>query len=147
MNDITCVTARELMLDAEPEELRARGDSQLARHLHTCADCARAARAILAVSDDLAHALDTLAATPALTSATRQSKLRRLTIALVPLAAAAALLLVLWQSNAQPDALAPIVLPVQEVPTVPVVNVPATGTVAVMRASNPNITIIWNIES
>ena len=147
MNDITCVTARELMLDAEHEELHARGDSPLARHLRACADCARAARAIVAVNNDLAHALDTLSAMPARHATVRPSKVRRLTIALAPLAAAAALLLALWQRNAEPDALAPIVLPVQEVPTVPVVNAPATGTVAVMRASNPNITIVWNLES
>ena len=145
MNDITCVTARELLLDAEPQELHAHGDSPLARHLRACPNCAHAARAILAVNDDLTHALNILSATPAPNAAVRQSKLRKLTIALVPLAAAAALLLVLWQRT--PDALEPIVLPVQEVPTVPVVNVPATGTIAVMRASNPNITIVWNLES
>jgi anti-sigma factor RsiW len=146
MNDLTCVTARELMLDAEPSELHARGDSPLARHLRACADCARAASAILAMTDDLAHALDTLAAAPAAKPRADRSKLRRLTIALAPLAAAALVLIVLWQRNQEP-ALEPIVLPVQDVPTVPVVNVPAGGTVAVMRASNPNITIVWNLES
>ena len=146
MNDITCVTARELMLDAEPSELHARGESPLAAHLRACADCARAARAILAVTDDLAYALDTLAATPAANARADRSRLRRLTFALAPLAAAALLLIALWQRNQEP-ALAPIVLPALDVPTVPVVNVPASGTVAVMRASNPNITIVWNLES
>jgi anti-sigma factor RsiW len=147
MNDITCTTARELLLDAEPLELRAAGDSALAQHLRACDHCARAARAILAANDDLASALHTLAATPAAHTAAPKRMRRRILLAFAPLAAAAILLLVLWQRGPQPETLAPIVLPEPYVPTVPVVNVPATGTVAVMRASNPNITIVWNLGS
>jgi hypothetical protein len=147
MNDITCVTARELMLDAAPVELHADAETSLGQHLRACADCARAARAILAGNDELAHAVRTLAAPEAHPKAIRPSGLRGLRIALAPLAAAAVVLLFVWQRNTQPEALAPIVLPVQDVPAVPVVNVPASGTIAVMRASNPNITIVWNLES
>lgn len=144
MNRVTCAAARELLLDADPVLLRAQRDSALERHLRTCPSCAAAARAVLENDRTLADALAELAGSP---RAARPRRGRWLAIA-APLAAAAALMLVLWQRDPRQDtAFAPIPLPAEHVSDVPIVNAPATGTVAVMRTSNPNITIVWSLES
>ncbi|HEX8906064.1 MAG TPA: hypothetical protein VF771_14550, partial [Longimicrobiaceae bacterium] len=60
-----CRTARDLLLEADPAELRGERDSPLAAHLHSCAGCRARAAAILAGQAELDAALRTLAAPPA----------------------------------------------------------------------------------
>src|SRR5256885_16949362 len=57
-----CATARERMLEADPDELRGEDDSEVAAHLRDCAACRARAAAILAAEAEMASALDALAA-------------------------------------------------------------------------------------
>ncbi|HUF49784.1 MAG TPA: hypothetical protein VMN60_03065 [Longimicrobiales bacterium] len=164
MTDLTCAAVREQLLAADPVLLRARGDSPFEQHLRACAGCAAAARAMLAATDELGRALDRLVtghsareAAGELTVGAARGRTARAGSALrrahgrwlaygAPLAAAAILLLVLWQADGrqQTTRFEPIVLPEEHVPAVPIVNAPATGTVAVMSTSAADITVVWH---
>ncbi|HSJ09686.1 MAG TPA: hypothetical protein VK928_07210 [Longimicrobiales bacterium] len=166
MSTISCGDARTLLLDAEPALLRAPDASPLGVHLRSCDACARAAAAIVAAHDDLSHAMVELApvartpavpATAAIAPAAGAPAARALSWGrrarvllrpMVPLAAAAVLLLVTGRAvlREQPS-LPPILLPPERVPATVVVNAGTTGTVAVMKTSNPGITIVWHLES
>lgn len=139
----------------------ASADAELREHLHLCARCAELAAAVLAENAALDNALAQLtlesgqrasqvwqpeAAAPGAVrarGASPGSHRRRPNwpAALIPLAAAAALLLV-WRPRL-PDRLPPLAGPVEEVPATPVVNAAGARGVAVMRTNDPNITIVW----
>jgi anti-sigma factor RsiW len=143
---ITCGDARELMLEAEPGDLHPESISPLGSHLRTCAACTADAARIRAANASLEGALEALVANPrpaAPVAVVRQRRRGIVRIA-VPLAAAAALLLVVLEERTQ--TMLPILLPVEQVPDAPVVNATGDGAVAVMRTSNPNITIVWQLE-
>lgn len=53
----TCRDFREMLLEAEPSELRGEGGGPLAEHLRRCDGCRRAALVILATNAGLAEAL------------------------------------------------------------------------------------------
>lgn len=61
MTDITCDTALERMLEAEPVELRGEVDTELARHIKGCDRCRAVAAAMLEELEALDDALDHLA--------------------------------------------------------------------------------------
>ncbi len=61
MTDITCDTALERMLEADPAELRGETDSALARHIDGCPRCAAVAVAFLEEHAALDDAMATLA--------------------------------------------------------------------------------------
>lgn len=173
MSTIHCDECRELLLAAEPGVLRGelpaaagwadvgdgKRDEQLREHLRTCPRCASLAAALLAETAALDAALRRLSmeparsgnrepgaaqARPALQREARTSR-RRIARwpALVPLAAAA-VLLVLWQPwVAVPRRLPPLAGPQEQVPATPVVNASGAGAVAVLRTNNPSITVVW----
>jgi hypothetical protein len=167
MNDgpSVCAEMRERLLDADPAELRGEGDSTVALHLHDCARCAAAARRILGAQQELAASLSTLTDQAAATGrvgatvgmsrawgrghASRTSRTRRWLIGTTaPLAAAAVLVLVLVQRRAGDELprLEPLPEQVAAATDVPMVNVTGNDDVAIMRTTNPNITVVWYLK-
>lgn len=142
---MNCDTALDLMLEADLTELRGEGESELAQHIHTCADCRAKAGVILAGQNALAEVLDRISPRTAAPQAIRVAKERarrrpwRVTVPLALAAGVGALLLVRQPvplpSN-PPSAVA------REIPFD--VRVPAGRSVAVFRTDNPNIVVIWS---
>jgi len=143
-----CEQCEEFLLSAEPAELREPGE--WGPHLRECAVCRERAEAILAGNDVLDSALAVLTARHAGDSAPgainaapsrRAHRVPRWLGALVPLAAAAVLLVVVQRQGT--DSLAPRARPEPRVPVTPAVNAAGGSGVAVMRTSNPDITVVW----
>lgn len=168
---MTCEEARRILLDAELEALEGTSDDRLGQHLRDCAACRGSARAILAHADELRDAIDlsvgahasaaaaARAARRALDErigespplAARRARARRVAIRTVPpLLAAAALAALLF--GVVPGVRSPLAdtpvpgfyVPEPRVPDRPVVNVTTRGGVAVMRTTDPLITVVWN---
>jgi hypothetical protein len=138
---MTCQAAREAMLDAEPDELRGIGGSELVEHLRGCATCRARAAVIVegyALLDAGLHALQPAQAAGRVTPIGRRR--RKYAWLPVPLAAAAILALLLGRqpSPAVPnvDALARLMRP-----HAPVVQPPAGKQAVIMEKSN--MTIVW----
>lgn len=156
----SCAGFRELLLQADPSELRGVGESPLALHLRHCARCAADAERVLAAQQHMADALAGLtagAAPPApgrteprawSASGSRARTRRRLILGAVPLAAAAVLMLLLVQQRDRDEL--PLLEPVTEqiavAGDVPVVNVSTAHDVAIMKTSDPNITVVWYLK-
>jgi hypothetical protein len=142
---IDCATATDLLLEAEPAELRGAGGSELAAHVRGCAACRGQAELLLAGQARLAHALDTLTSLHTAAVPARRPLWRWASRVLLPLAAAAAAMIVIVSRAAEPDgqALPPLVVPPARIAEVPVVNAGTARNVAVMRTSDPNITVVW----
>lgn len=126
---MTCGDARELMLEADLVELRAEGDSLLARHLAGCEACRTMAQHILAQTAALHEAIEQR-------PPVRRRFAWRRTIP-VGLAAAAALTLLLVPRP-------------KETRVVPVASearpegvVATASNVAVIQTRNPKITVVW----
>jgi hypothetical protein len=140
MHEIICEQARDAMLEAKLDELRGIGDSAVAMHVQSCAECARYAERILASYGKLNSGL--AAISPAvrdndIVPIRRRRPLRWLPL---PLAAAAviALLMVPRQNESLPnvDALAQLIL--EESPIV----APRAGEQALVMEKN-EMTIVW----
>jgi hypothetical protein len=142
---IDCATATDLLLVAAPAELRGAGDSELAAHVRTCASCRAQAELLLAEEARLARALDTLTALHTATVSDRRPLRRWAPRLLLPLAAAAAAMVVLMTREAQRNRgpLPPLLVPPTRVAEVPVVNASSRRNVAIMRTSDPRITVVW----
>jgi hypothetical protein len=144
---ITCEAARELLLDAEPAELRGEGEGALAAHLRECAACRQRAAFLLAETQRLQSTLQAIR--PPLHAVERGSggEAHRWRL-LVPLALAAglgALLLARRHEGSAPGA-----APLQVAAAAPGaldVQVPAGQTVAVFQTANPNIVVIWSYRT
>lgn len=160
-----CAPFREVMLEADPPELRGEGDGPLARHLRTCPSCARVAALLL---EETAH-LDaylteaprpdvdallrragfSVGAPPAPTSGPRfASRMWRFPTRRVwiPVAAAAALTAILLLRAPEVHTPAASVGSVAtSVPraTPPVVEPAAGQDAAIMQTDDPNITVVW----
>ncbi|MEX1181733.1 MAG: hypothetical protein WEF86_00755 [Gemmatimonadota bacterium] len=143
---MTCEDARLALLDAEPHELRGEGDGALPVHLRGCESCGRDAATILAATHALRHAVAARVSTRVAERrhAARKARMRRL----APLALAATLAAAVLLSDALPDpagdaSAVGLYVPEPEVPAAPVVNAATGGDVAVMRTTNPDITVVW----
>jgi hypothetical protein len=144
---ITCEAARELLLEAEPAELRGEGDSALAGHLRGCAACGQRAACILSETQVLQSAADGLRPPRHAVELGPGGEVRRRRWHIVvPLALAAgvgALLLArrreMWHSTAP----APLQLATVAPPALDV-QVPAGQSVAVFQTANPNVVVIWS---
>jgi len=172
MSPIRCEDCREYLLSAEPHQLAeiagglpdgggADGvGGDLREHTRSCEGCASLARAILAENarlDDAVARLTVMRASEAARGETkphgavtaapgwsRRRAWRRWAAALVPLAAAAALVVVIWQQAPRsPASLVPLTGPAVRVPATPAVNAIGASGVAVMRTNDPNITVVW----
>lgn len=147
---ITCDTARELLLEAEPAELRGEGDGRLAAHLRGCPACRQRAAFLLAQTELLRDTLATLRPVegrPGFLAAAGGSPggMTRRWPVLVPLALAAgiaALLLVSRHEATAPDSAA-LQLAAATPPALDV-QVPTGQAVAVFQTANPNIVVIWS---
>lgn len=170
---MNCGEARRALLDAEPDELRGARGGPLALHLQHCDACRTDAASILTQTDTLRTALDSFvtahtgelqsaraAQTAVRTDAAhddvapdrhdRRLRTRRIGRRVLPplalAAALAALLLVDGRPLRPPFADAPLVelyVPQPGVPDAPVVNAADARGVAVMRTTNPKITVVW----
>jgi anti-sigma factor RsiW len=101
MNEISCTVMREAMLEAELDELRGLGESDVAQHVRTCAACGERAEILVRGHDKLAASLAAIRPRAADANVTPiQRKWRKLSWVPVPLAAAAVLtLLMIPQQN------------------------------------------------
>ena len=143
-----CRSARDLLLEAEPAELRGEGGSPLAAHLRECAGCRSAARAILAGQAELDAALRALAAAPAearvLPLRRRAGLARRVATLAVPLAAAAAAVMLLDRGPAPEnpgitrERIARALFPRR-----PVARPISGRNATVLRTSDPGVTLVW----
>lgn len=141
MTLMTCQAAREAMLDADLEELRGIGSSELVEHLRECAACRARAGAIIDGYVSLEAGLRALRPAQAGARVTPIGRRRsRYAWLPLPLAAAAVLALLLARPASEPlpdvQALARRISPEQ-----PVVQPPA-GKQAVVMMKN-DVTIVW----
>ncbi len=138
MKMMNCATAHEQLLVADIAELRGEGDSELATHLRTCAECRARATKILRGQDAMAAGL---AALKPDVKAAPSHKSRAWRWAPLPLAAAAALALLLVReqgSNAVPNVDAVTRLMFRETPLI----APPAGKQALVIEKD-NMTIVW----
>jgi len=154
----TCEGYREALLEAEPDDLRGIGQTEVARHVRTCPACARAGEIILETTASLNAFLDSEVPVPDLDALLRRATASAVTpprqaerpgpvaswrgsrrwVALAAAASIAALLLL-------PDRPAPLP-PVATVATaapLPTVESAPGQTVAVFETENPDITVLW----
>ena len=155
----SCDGIRELLLEADPAELRGFGESRLARHLRGCPRCAGDAERVLEAQRRLADALTEVTASSPMqpararapassVSPSRSRTRRRLVLATAPLAAAAVLILILVQQRNRTELLPlqPVNAPIAAAGDVPVVNVTTAHDVAIMKTADPNITVVWYLK-
>ena len=141
MNEINnCTAIRELMLEAELEELRGIGESDVAEHIRGCAACASRAQAILRSYGQLDAALTTMSTQSEAATVIPLQRRRRLRWIPLPLAAAAvvALLMMPGQEETLPNMDAVARMMIKETPVVS----PAPGQQALVMEKN-EMTIVW----
>ena len=149
---ITCEMAHELLLEAEPAELRGEGDGELAQHLRACAGCRQQAALILAETETLRSTIQGLhpsgiEPSPVFTVAggTAKAATQHRWRVLVPLALAAGIAAL--GMVRRHDVTAPSGPPIQVATATPPaldVQVPAGQSVAVFQTANPNVVVIWS---
>ena len=135
----TCESIRDDLLVADLNELRGEGSSTVAGHVRSCAACRELAAGIIADHELLATSLGKLRASTPVTSLP-QRRLQRAAWWSVPLAAAAALtLLLVGQQPEELPNMAPLARLMFRNP--PVVT-PASGQQAMVLEKN-EMTIVW----
>jgi hypothetical protein len=135
-----CSDAREAMLTADREELRAVGDGALATHLRACSACSVVAGRIDAATTSLAGIVAARGAGPA----HRWSPARLAGIAALPIAAAVIGVLALRDRTEQPSAAAtPERSTARASHGVVSVDVARGQTATVIKTRDPNVTIVW----
>jgi len=144
-----CAAARDLLLEADPTELRGEGDSPLAVHLRACAGCRARADAILAAEAELDAALRILA-TPSTDPKVvplrpRRAWTGRIVPAAASLAALAAAVVAMMLPRPHPvprgatsEQIARLMFPAP-----PVARAEAGRSVAVLKTSDPGVTVVW----
>jgi hypothetical protein len=155
----TCDRYREALLEAEPDELRGLGQTEVARHIRACAACARAGEIILGTTASLNAFLDRGVPVPDLDAVLRRATTSETTpprkaegpvplasrrgsrrwVALAAAASIAALLLL----PERPAPLPPLATVATATTTLPTVESAPGQTVAVFETENPDITVLW----
>ena len=126
---MTCDDAREVMMTAEPRELRGQGHGAFAAHLAGCPACAETARTLGAVLPRLSDAVH------------RRSRRRAAMVVGIPAAAAA---VVLGVFISRPDDDGARVVPRAPSPAnVVSVDVKAGQRATVLKTSDPKVTVVW----
>lgn len=166
---MTCNEARDALLDADPDDLDGRGDldgledrtsvrDQLRAHIAECSECARIASVIRAEMADLDTALTTLVRTADAGMTTshedvvpigsaRSRFMHRVMAAAAAIACVTAgAALFQREMSARAGAAYPLYLPPLPVTAGPV-NASGDGAVAVMKTSNPKITVVWYFKA
>lgn len=145
-----CTTAHELMLEADPQDLRDGSDSELGRHLATCADCRATARRIDAAETALRRAVSgqrprrdiARVIATARAEGAHRTALRRRWQRWMPLAAAAGLVALVWIGRRE-SVRVTAALPEPSGTAAVTVEAPAGRNVAVLETPNPDIVVIW----
>lgn len=158
---MNCHQARTAMLDADLEELRGEGTTQLAAHLRACAACPEAAAriiartsmmretmaaAVLAADPQIPPSPPLRAAAPLLSSQAarrrgRSASWRRALGTAIAMAAGIAVILVLGRDSSSRRI--DLYVPPAHVPASPIVNASGSSGVAVIETPDPRITVIW----
>jgi anti-sigma factor RsiW len=144
-----CERARALLLEADIEELRGEGDSPLATHLRGCEACQATARSILMGQVELDRALAELArpAPEARVLPLRRGTAWRWAAWPAPLAAAAAVALLLITRGAPAPEKHPVAtaeaIAKALFPRPPMARAEGGRSVAVLKTSDPGITVVW----
>ncbi len=153
---MSCERWQASILEAEPAELRGDIAGELARHLTDCDACRALARAILEEQASLGAILrqaallrpvdaEVVVGRARLSAAPARTRFRRAIIVAATAAAAAAALLMVRPERRTPSP-APASMGEQAArprPLQPLVDAPPGGRVAVLRTSNPKITVVW----
>ncbi len=149
---MNCELALERMLDADPEELKGHGDSELVLHIQGCGRCQAVAAELLQGHEMLAERIQSVdldrgveAVLPAVRRvATRRVRRRRLTRFALPAAAAAVLVLLAIRDRvpSMPLVDPPAQLPGQP-PKQPTVRLAPNTNALVLETNNPKITVVW----
>ncbi|HEV7587156.1 MAG TPA: hypothetical protein VGO40_03405 [Longimicrobium sp.] len=144
-----CAAARALLLEADPAELRGEVDSPLAAHLRACADCRSQADAILAGEADLDDAVRAMAQ-PSVGTRVIPLRPTRWGRRMVPaattfaaLAAAVAGVMLARPHPAQPRGATTEQIARLMFPAPPVARAAAGQSVAVLKTSDPGVTVVW----
>jgi hypothetical protein len=153
---MNCADARDLLLEADLSELRGETETDLSRHIRSCARCRVAAEEIATEEGMLARALSDAgprigveeALQRAAAEAHSRGKVlpfpRRRVWGLVPIAAAAAAAAVLFTRNGGQLPGEPIDLAAaRDAAPVPTVEASPGQSVAVFDTENPNIVVVW----
>lgn len=147
---MTCGEARERLLEADLSELRGEGDSELSRHVRTCARCRRVAQLILEQERALGRALAGQRPRVAVDDALRAAegaarrRRRRVLVGAVPALAAASVVAMLLVRNGGPPLPPQPTRPASEAALLPPsVQAPAGQDVAIFQTDNPNIVVVW----
>ena len=141
MKEMSCTEIRDALLDAELDELRGIGETPVARHVATCAECRAYAQTILRSYLQMDAALTEMSTQRRDATVLPLKKRRRARWLPLPLAAAAVIALVMVR--AQPDDEPPNVdrlaqLMFKEQPVVS----PRAGQQALVMEKN-ELTIVW----
>jgi hypothetical protein len=135
-----CEAVRDALLEADMDELRGTGDSDVTRHVATCADCAAYARRIMQSYSQMAVGLGQMSTQNVAATVIPMKKRRPAMWLPLPLAAAAILALLLLRSEREElpnvDALAQLIT--REAP----VASPPAGKQAMILERN-DMTIVW----
>ncbi len=142
---MTCDAARDLMLEADPDELRGAGATALALHLAGCAECRALAERVLAQQAALDRALTAMA--EAAQRGPRRAGRTGRRLATWGLAAAAGLAALLLARPDRPDGDGRLAVPPPLASAAAPVDVDVSGTpgrsAVVMKTADPTITIVW----
>ena len=149
---MNCELALERMLDANPEELDGRGDSELVVHIQDCGRCQAVAAELLAgheMLDAEIHSVDADRGVervmPAVRRAAIQRVRRRRLIRFALPAAAAAVLALLVTRDPVPSM--PLGNPPAQLagsaPEQPTVRLAPNTNALVLETNNPKITVVW----
>ncbi|NJD20091.1 MAG: hypothetical protein FIA95_12520 [Gemmatimonadetes bacterium] len=156
----TCSELRELLLEAEPGELRGEGEGPLASHLRSCDACRRHAELLLRADEAVDEALGSEGTldveavlrqaceapaeltwkSRAVSAARRAAAARR---AWIPVAAAAALTALLLVARGPTPVPVPAIVRAE---AAPLVAATSAGGVAILETDSPNITVLWFFE-
>lgn len=128
-----CTEARDAMMIAEARELSGAGESELARHIASCAECKQVAFALDAGLQRFARLV------------ARRSARRIAAVAALPIAAA--ILVIVAVAPQRETRRRPAVL-LQSLPPASVVSVDvAPGQrAAVLKTADPSVTLVWVTE-
>ena len=149
---MNCELALEQMLEADPEELAVRGESDLASHLAGCERCRAVASEMLAGQEVLAKNLRTWEAEGAVDTVLQGVRVQvradrrraRTRVALLPLAAAAVFTLVvtsdMWRSVPPAPSPPTSAIAVERRPSF---AIPPVTNAVLLKTDNPKITVVW----
>ncbi len=145
---MNCEQALERMLDADPDELAGRGDSELVSHIQGCGRCQAVAAELVAGHEMLAAEIQTAdvdrgveRVLPAVRRAAIQ-RVRRRRLIRFALPATAAAVLALLVTRAPVPAL-PLVDPQAQPAGQPTVRLAPNTNALVLETNNPKITVVW----